>query len=95
MSVTKEVAISAAVGKQVFADSDEPVILESVILTPSAVSAVAITIRDDNASGETKFVGRNLTGDGRPYRLGNGVRFDKGMHVKVIGTGGVAYLVIR
>lgn len=95
MSVLKEVAISAAVGKQVFADSDEPVILEGVILTPSAVSAVAVTIRDGNASGETKLITRTEAAISRPYPLGKGVRFDKGMHVKVIGTGGVAYLVIR
>ena len=95
MSVLKEVAISGAVGKQVFADSGEPVILESVVLTPSAVSAVAVTIRNGNASGETKLVARSVLGVSAPIECGHGVRFDKGMHVKVIGTGGSAYLVIR
>ena len=95
MSVLKAVAISGAVGKQVFADSDEPIILESVIASPGAASALTITVRDGNASGETKLVTKTEAAVSRTYPLGKGVRFDKGMHVKVIGTGGVAYLVIR
>lgn len=95
MSVLKEVAISGAVGKQVFADSDEPVILESVIATAGDASAVIVTVRDGNASGEVKLIAKSQAVVSRDMRLGHGVRFDKGMHVKVIGTGGTAYLVIR
>ena len=95
MSVLKEVAISGSVGKQVFADSDEPVILENVIATAGGASAVVVTVRDGNASGDVKLIAKSQAAVARPFRLGNGVRFDKGMHVKVIGTGGLAYLVIR
>lgn len=95
MSLLKEVAISGAVGKQVFAVSADPIILESVIVIGGAASSVVVTVRDGNASGETKLTAKSVAADSEPVVLGNGVRFDKGMHVKVIGTGGLAYLVIR
>lgn len=94
MSALKEVTISGSIGKQSFG-STEPVILESLIATGGAASAVVVTVKDGNASGDTVLTIRSQATVSRDMRLGRGVRFDKGMHVKVIGTGGVAYLVIR
>ncbi len=91
MSDIKSVAISGTVGKQVFS-STQPVILKGLILTPSA-SAALVTIRDGNASGEIKVVFR--AGDTTSRSAENlYYKFDKGMHVKVLGTGAVCYLVV-
>jgi len=88
---TKEVTVSGAVGKQVYATSTK-VILKSVILT--AVSAANVVIRDGNASGTVVLdasVGAALSDQ---FDLGR-ERFDKGMHVKVTGTNSKCYLVIE
>jgi hypothetical protein len=88
-----EVAVSAAVGKQI-TPTTKSVHLCSVTLTPSAANAT-IKIRDGNASGEVVFYGRALSaaGTGNYHDLEH--RFTKGMHVKVIGTNAVAYLEIH
>jgi len=94
--MTKEVSVSGSVGKQVYS-STEPVILNKVIVT--AVSATTVTVRDGNASGEVRLTLRQpvISSDGFDVTnsAGKGIRFDKGMHVKVIGTNSLAYLVIE
>ena len=91
MSELIEVAISGAVGKQVFA-STRPVVLKSIITT-STVSAGTTVVRDGNASGEVKLTLVQGVGGSTPYGF-EGKRFDKGMHVKVTGTSSLAYLEI-
>jgi len=91
MSELLEVGISGAVGKQVFA-STKPVVLKSVIVNTSA-SAGVIVIRDGNASGEVKLTISQAAGENKQIELA-GKRFDKGMHVKVTGTGTLCYLEI-
>lgn len=92
--ITKEVAISGAVGKQVYA-SVKPVVLHGVIANAGSASAVAITVRDGNASGDVILTVGSQKEVSRPFYLSEGIRFDEGMHVKVIGTGGKAYLLIN
>ena len=93
MSILKSVAISGAVGKQVFA-STVPVILKSVTLDAGGTSAGSMTIRDGNASGDIVLVARQAANNATNIPL-CGVRFDKGMHVKVLGSGAAAYLEIE
>lgn len=88
---TQEVTVSGSVGKQVFA-STKKVILKSVIV--NAVSAATVTIRDGNVSGDTKLTLSVPAGNSDQFDLGR-ERFDKGMHVKVIGTNSKCYLVIE
>ena len=90
MSVLKSVAISGTVGVQVFATT-VPTILKGITITPGAASAAVVTVRDGNASGEIRWAGIAPAKSSIPFEFDN-VRFDKGMHVKVIGTGGAAYL---
>jgi len=91
MSELLEIGISGSVGKQVFA-STKPVVLKSVIVNTSA-SAGVIVIRDGNASGEVKLTISQAAGENKQIELA-GKRFDKGMHVKVTGTGTLCYLEI-
>jgi hypothetical protein len=87
------VTVSGAVGKQVYAAPSGKVEIEHVFLTPSAVNAT-ITLRDGNASGEVVFFGRAHTSGGtRDFEICH--KFNKGLHVKVIGTAAVAYLEIE
>lgn len=88
---TKEVTVSGSVGKQAFATTDN-VILQSVILT--AVSAATVVIRDGNASGDVMLDASTPAATSRSFPL-YGIRFDKGMHVKVTGTNSKCYLVIN
>ena len=93
MSILKSVAISGTIGKQVFA-STQPVILKSAIIDAGPTSAGVAVIRDGNASGEIVLTIRASTNNSNPTPL-CGVRFDKGMHVKVLGSGAAAYLELE
>ena len=91
--ITKAVAVSGTVGKQVFA-STVPVVLKGYsIYCPT--SAATVTIRDGNASGEILHEGQSPLDDSREFCFKEGIRFDKGMHVKVLGIGSSAYLYIN
>ena len=93
--ILKEVAVSGTVGKQVFAGTSTPAVLKGFSITPSGANS-SIKIRDGNASGDVVFFGRFLSAFGTktiPFKCG--VRFDKGMHVKILGTAAVAYLQIE
>lgn len=92
MSSLIEVTPSGTVGKQIFA-SDRPVVLKSIITT-STVSAGTTVIRDGNASGEALPTILQPVGSTDQISL-QGVRFDKGMHVKVTGTGSKCVLEIE
>lgn len=89
-----EVTASGTVGKQVYAAGSSPkaIVLGGFILTASGTSAGSVTIRDGNASGEVKYIVRALLNTSRPIETGCH-RFDKGMHVKVLG-GATCYLQI-
>jgi len=91
MSDLVEVAVSAAVGKQVFAAGVAKKLI-SVVVT--AVSACAVTVRSGNASGDVKLTALAEKGVSRQFKF-KPVRFDDGMHVKVIGTNSRAYLEIE
>jgi hypothetical protein len=93
MSELVEVTISGTVGKQTYATTVKK-ILKQVILTPST-SAAMVTIRDGNASGDTRLVLSHPASDSVPVMFSKGVRFDRGMHVKVLGSGGKCYLEIE
>lgn len=94
MSILKLVAVSGSVGKQVYA-ATKPVVLKSIFLTPSAANAT-VKIRDGAApvSAEIVFFGKAASAFGtRHFPLSEGgMRFDKGLHVTVIGTAAQAYL---
>jgi hypothetical protein len=92
MSDIQSVALSGTVGIQVFSSS-QPKILKGLVLTP-ATSASLVTIRDGNASGEIKLVVRTADQSSKSVE-GLYCRFDKGMHVKVLGTGAICYLVVE
>ena len=92
MSVLIEVGISGTVGKQVFA-ANRPAVLKSVVLN-STVSAGVLVLRDGNSSGEVKLT-LNRAAGGSDQREFCGVRFDKGIHAKVTGTGSLCYLEIE
>ena len=92
MSELIEVKASGAIGKQVFA-TNRPVVLKQVIPGIGS-SGCTVTIRDGNASGTVKLTIGNAIGIATPVEL-EGVRFDKGMHVKVIGDTVPTYLEIE
>jgi len=99
MSILKEVAVSGSVGKQVVATAGKLTVLKGFTLTPSGANAT-IKIRDGGAaaaSGEVVFFGRAPSAFGsKQFELGEcGMRFDKGLHVTVIGTNAVAYLELE
>lgn len=91
-----EVTVSGSVGKQTFATAGAPAILKGLALTPSGANAT-IKIRDGNASGTVVFFGRAPSAQGTLVWdfSGEGKRFDKGMHVKVVGANAVAYLELN
>ena len=100
--VTKEVGISGAVGKQVYyvasgaiSAGTRPVILRGLSMFPKT-SAASVTIRDGNASGTTVINYSAVANDSNSLVFpGKGLPFDKGMHVKVLGTtGALCYLFI-
>ena len=87
-----EVTISGTIGKQVIPTTRQ-VTLKGIILTPSAANA-SIKIRDGNASGEVVLYARvSATSDSSEF--GPEHKFTKGMHVKVLGTAAVAYLILE
>jgi hypothetical protein len=93
----KLVAVSGAVGKQVFSSS-QPVVLKGAFLTPSGANAT-LKIRDGGssaASGEIVFFGRAPSAQGtKDFEFKDAMRFDKGCHVTVIGANAQAYLQIE
>ena len=89
-----EVSVSGTVGKQVIATNTQA-LLKGVIITPSAANAT-VKIRDGNASGEVVFYAvAPSAAPKRSYDFCVNHKFTKGMHVKVIGTANVAYLVLE
>lgn len=90
---TKKIAVSGTVGVQAFS-SNTPVLLHGFLLTPLSANA-RVTIRDGNASGEIKYEQSVLANSSAPVILPCPHRFDKGMHVKVIGSNAVCYLLIE
>ena len=92
--ILTQVVVSGTVGKQVFGTTVRA-ILKGFSFTPSGANST-IKIRDGNASGDVKFFGRFLSAYGtKDIELDeNGMRFDKGMHVKIIGANAEAYLYI-
>lgn len=88
-----EVTPSAAVGKQVFA-STVPVMLHSVIVTPAAVSAATVIIRDGESSGTVKLTVNSPAGESCQFDMGC-KKFTKGMHVKITPANAKAYLLIK
>ena len=94
---SQEVTVSGGVGKQVFGATTDSVVLRGIMLTLSGANG-SVVIRDGNASGEVKYTIRGLSGSTptTPVELpGRGARFDKGMHVKVLGSGALAYLFVE
>lgn len=92
--ILKQVTVSGTVGKQVFATT-KPTVLHGFLFTPSGANAT-IKIRDGNASGEVVFFGRYLSAAGsQDISFDEGVRFDQGMHVKILGTAAEAYLKLN
>ena len=90
--ITKSVAVSGTVGKQAYA-STIPVVLHGLTLVPLSGNGAYVKIRDGNASGSVIIEANSIASGGSTgdYFEG-GIRFDKGMHVKVLGTGAVCYL---
>jgi hypothetical protein len=94
--ILKPVAVSGTVGKQI-CTSTRKVILKKIFLTPSAVNAT-VKVRDGQAptSAEIVFFGRAHTSGGtKEFCFQEGVRFDNGLHVTVIGTLAQAYLLLE
>ena len=93
MSDFKEVTVSGAVGKQVYATTYKVKLLQAVLYAPT--SAATVVIRDGNASGDTVLSIAAPAQNSTPVPLSEeGRRFDKGMHVKVIGLNAKCYLEI-
>lgn len=92
--ILKLVAVSGTVGKQIYT-SARNVILKKVFLTPSGANAT-IKIRDGQAptSAEIVFFGKAHVSGGTREFCFEGVRFDNGLHVTVIGTAAQAYLLL-
>jgi hypothetical protein len=93
--ILKQVTVSGTVGKQIYT-SARPVILKGVTITPSAANAT-LKIRNGQAptSAEIVFFGRAISSKGsQEFCFGDGVRFDKGLHVTVIGENAQAYLYL-
>jgi hypothetical protein len=94
--VTKEVVVSGTVGKQVFpvnGSSGRPSLKGFLLASLSAKARVVI--REGNASGAVQYQGTCVSGGSLPVILTEeGHRFDRGMHVKVLGTGATCYLYL-
>lgn len=91
--VLKSVAVSGTVGKQTFATT-QLAVLHGFAFTPSGANAT-LTIRDGNASGDVVLFARATSANGTIFNNHGPVKFDKGMHVKVIGSNAVCYLYIE
>lgn len=92
---TKSVVPSGTVGKQVYAITGDSVVLRGLHVTPVSANVI-VTVRDGNASGTVVLTHSQLSAGGSDGVTfpGMGIPFNKGMHVKVIGTSGTAYLLI-
>lgn len=93
--VTKSVVVSGTVGKQVYTSAQRVRLLGFLVRAATGVTAT-VTIREGNASGNIVadvIVPSNNSHDFHMHN--NGVRFDQGMHVKVIGSSAVAYLYVN
>lgn len=93
--ITKEVTVSGTVGKQPIAITGEPVILKGYHLY-APTSAASVVIRSGATSGDL-ISQSSLPLDGAPDQVlfPGGIRFDKGMHVKVLGVGSACYLYLE
>jgi len=94
--ITKAVAVSGTVGKQPFAITDDPVRLIGYHMY-APTSAASVVIRSGATSGDViseSSLPLNASPDPVIFPRG-GVRFDKGMHVKVLGVGSTCYLYIE
>lgn len=79
-------------GKQVVPTTAKAKLM-GITITPSAANCT-IKIRDGNASGEVVFYARlSATANSNDYSIRH--YFTKGMHVNVIGTNAVAYLILE
>lgn len=98
--ITKQVTVSGAVGKQVYntnlatsaVGTQEQVLRGLTLYSPT--SAGIVTIRSGNASGRVILEAAAVANDSKNFLLKEGIRFDDGMHVKVIGLDAVCYLYI-
>lgn len=89
-----EVTPSGSIGKQTI-PTDKQATVCGVLITPSAANA-RVKIRDGNASGEVVFYA--VVPSAAPQRsefYPMNHKFTKGMHVNVIGTNNVAYLILE
>jgi len=98
---TKEVTVSGSVGKQVYNDAVAAAAVSgevqkvrlNAVFVYAPVSGTTVTIRDGNASGDvvlTLYTDAKITD-----QFWIDKRFDRGMHVKVIGTNSKCYLEIE
>jgi hypothetical protein len=95
--VTKAVAISGTVGKQVYPTSGvgAAICLKGFNLSPLSAAAF-VRIRDGNASGNIEFEQSVPANTSYPIILPHeGRKFSKGMHVKVLGTGAQCFLWVE
>ena len=93
--ITKQVTVSGAVGKQAI-PSTQQVVLHGFLFRAATGVTATCTIRDGNASGDViadVIVPSNNSHDFN-FQGNGGVKFTKGMHVKVIGTNAAAYLYL-
>lgn len=93
---SKEVAVSGTVGKQSFAITADQAVLRGISLVMSGANG-SVVIRDGATSGTVKHTVRGLTASNLVNYIelpGRGERYDNGMHVKVLGTGTLAYLFV-
>lgn len=99
--ITKQVTVSGSVGKQVYnvssgatsAGVKDVTLLGYSIYTPTSASTVVI--RHGDASGDVMHEGQGVLDEPTEFLFPGGMRFDRGMHVKVTGKDSVAYLYIN
>lgn len=99
MAETIAVTPSGTVGKAVFAATRKGRLLGYVLATSAAVGKIKFR-HGVNNSGEVAWEDRTVpaavSGEvaKQMFEGDQIIRFDRGMHVTVIGTGGIAYLLI-
>lgn len=93
--ILKQVTVSGSVGKQVFPVTGQPTLLHGFLFRAGTGVTATCTIRDGNASGEVVADVIVPSNNSHDFKFSDHcVRFDKGMHVKVIGTNAAAYLYL-
>ena len=92
MADIRQVAVSGAVGKQVFASTEQSIVEHLILDAPT--SAATVEVREANASGLMKMSLSVPAGQTKDVPMGDH-RFDTGMHVEVIGLNAKAYLVVK